>query len=187
MLCRRIARKLPFAAVFLALLSVLPAAAETYRLVFPTKFLCGFSDGRVPKLNDPAPLPAPYRAVEPGNYATIINIANLSAAGKNAALFEAVWVAGQAQVVMGNVNLPPTQVSTIDCVAITAALAQQGFPNDGRFVEGYVSIYSDENPPLDVTVAYSYAIHRADATGIGLGSSAQVLHIEPRRILVQPE
>jgi hypothetical protein len=191
MLCR-IVRKLPLAAAFLALLSALPASAQDANTqLYAVKFFCGFTDGRIPKLNDPTPLPAPYRAVEPGNYATVINITNLSLANTSANLSRSVRVEGLAQVSLGTVTLQPFQVNTVNCDDIAQILAaQRGFQGDGRFVEGYVVISTRLVNPvimsLDVQGAYSYAVQKVDNNGTGLGSSLQVVRIEPR-LMFQPE
>lgn len=175
----------------------LPLLAQTANTsMYTVKFLCGFTDGRVPRLNDPSPLPAPYRAVEPGNYGTVINL-------KSATLmdFETVSIAGGVQVRglttghglnLSNITLSPGDVATIDCTAITTRLSQPPgtFVNDGRFVEGYVTLTHDLVDPailqLDVTAAYTYAIQKADNAGTGLGSSLQVVTIPPRNVF-QPE
>jgi hypothetical protein len=89
------------------------------------------------------------------------------------------------------VTLQPFQVNTINCDDIAQILAaQRGFQADGRFVEGYVVISTRLVNPLlmtlDVTSAYSYAVQKVDNSGTGLGSSLQVLRIEPR-LMFQPE
>ena len=164
----------------LALLSVAPAAAQvpTNMQVYAVKFLCGAAD------THGAPT---YRAVEPGNYGTIINVTNLSLTNASVNLFQGAHVVGLESVGLANVTLQAGQVSTVDCGAIAQALAQHGFPADGRFVEGYVTIsyYTNQIDPailsLDVTAAYSYSGLKADT-----GASLQVVHIEPRAMF-QPE
>jgi hypothetical protein len=164
----------------LALLSAAPAAAQVTPnvQVYAVKFLCGAADAHA------AP---PYRAVEPGNYGTIINVTNLSQANASVNLFQSARVAGLQGVGLANVTLQAGQVSTVDCGAIAQALAQVGFQADGRFVEGYVTIsyYTNQIDPailsLDVTAAYSYSGLKADT-----GASLQVVHVEPRAVF-QPE
>jgi hypothetical protein len=178
----------PPVAALLALMAAGPTAAQINTQVYAVKFLCGFSDGRVPKINDPTPLPAPYLAVEPGNYGTVINIINLNFQGTSTSVSATVLTESSGQASLGGTILSPFQVHTIDCVAITHILSLlRGFPADGRFIEGYVRLDADEVPPLDVTVAYSYALQKADSTGIGLGSSLQVVHVEPRLLPRPPE
>jgi hypothetical protein len=163
----------------LALLSVAPAAAQVPANVqmYAVKFLCGTVDR----------VASPYRAVEPGNYGTIVNVNNLSLANATVNLFQSARVAGMQSVGLANVTLQAGQVSTVDCAAIVQALAQVGFQADGRFVEGYVMIsyYSNQIDPailsLDVTAAYSYSGQKADT-----GASVQVTRIEPRAMF-QPE
>ena len=165
---------------FLALLSAVPAAAQvpTNMQVYAVKFLCGAADTH----GAPA-----YRAVEPGNYGTIINVTNLSLANASVNLFQGARVVGMQGVGLANVTLQAGQVSTVDCGAIAQALTQVGFQADGRFVEGYVMIsyYTNQIDPailsLDVTAAYSYSGLKADT-----GASVQVVRIEPRAMF-QPE
>jgi hypothetical protein len=161
------------------LMSAAPAAAQVTPnvQVYAVKFLCGAVDTHA------AP---PYRAVEPGNYGTIINVTNLSQANASVNLFQSARVAGLQGVGLANVTLQGGQVSTVDCGTIAQALAQVGFQADGRFVEGYVTIshYITADPAilsLDVTAAYSYSGLKADT-----GASLQVVHIEPRAVF-QPE
>lgn len=163
----------------LALLSVASAAAQVTPNVqmYAVKFLCGTVDR----------VTSPYRAVEPGNYGTIINVNNLSLANVTVNLAQSARVAGLPGVALANVALPASQVSTVDCGAIVQALSQVGFQADGRFVEGYVTIsyYTNQIDPailsLDVTAAYSYSGQKADT-----GASVQVTRIEPRAMF-QPE
>ena len=129
--------------------------------------------------------------MEPGNYATVINITNLSLANTSANVSRSVRVEGLAQVSLGTVVLQPFQVNTVNCDDIAQVLAaQRGFQADGRFVEGYVVIGTRLVNPLlmtlDVQGAYSYAVQKVDNSGTGLGSSLQVLRIEPRPMF-QPE
>lgn len=183
-------------AAFLALLALPLFAQSANTSLYTVKFVCGFTDGRVPRLNDPSPLPAPYRAVEPGNYGTVINLKNVTLMD-----FETVSVSRSVQVRglttghglgFGSISLPPGEVSTIDCTDITTRLSQPPgtFVNDGRFVEGYVTLSTDLYDPailqLDVTAAYTYAIQKADNAGTGLGSSLQIVTIPPRNVF-QPE
>ncbi len=159
--------------------------------VYVAKFFCGFTDGRVPRINDPSPLPAPYRAVEPGNYATVINLNNITSTTFTINPAVVVSVAGMQPVgLSGPGPLQGLQAATIECRDITNALATRGFANDGRFVEGYVTIFTPLFSPLaaylDVTAGYSYAIQRADNSGTGLGASFHVVHIDGRD-MVQPE
>jgi len=160
--------------------------------VHQVKFFCGFSDGRVVKINDPTPLPAPYRAVEPGNYATVINFQTISFTGQNTTITGIVYANGFPPAALQNFGLmTPFRMVSVDCTDITAALvAHSGFTADGHFVEGYVvfnhPLFVPEILQWDVTAGYSYALHKADTTGIGMGSSFQVVHIEPRN-LFQPE
>lgn len=184
--------------VFLALVAVLlawPAAAQAPANMetWQVKFFCGFTDGRVPKLNDPTPLPAPYRAVEPGNYATVINVQQINNVNRNANIFASAFVAGHPGAALDLGTIPPYEVRSVDCRDITAALGTRwGFPNDGRYVEGYVvlSRYTDATDinvlSVEVNAGYSYAIQKADNTGTGLGSSFQVLRIQSKPMF-QPE
>jgi hypothetical protein len=145
--------------------------------VYAVKFLCGTVDR----------VASPYRAVEPGNYGTIINVNNLSLANATVNLFQSARVAGMQSVALPEGPLPAGEVRTVDCGAIVQALAQRGFQADGRFVEGYVMIsyYTNQIDPavlsLDVTAAYSYSGQKADT-----GASVQVTRIEPRAMF-QPE
>lgn len=180
-------------AVLIAIAVVLPAAAQDEnRQLHQVKFFCGFSDGRVVKINDPSPLPAPYRAVEPGNYATVINFQTITLTGQNTTTTGAVYANGFARANLPNFgSMTPFRMVSVDCTDITNALAaQSGFTNDGRFVEGYVvfshQLFVPEILQWDFTAGYSYALHKADNTGIGMGSSFQVVRIEPRN-LFQPE
>jgi hypothetical protein len=181
----RIAR-LPLVAALLTLIAAHSAAAQGVppnEQVFAAKFLCGFTDGRVARLNDPTPLPAPYRAVEPGNYATVLNVTSIGFSGASTVIQRSVHVEGLDVVGLDGVVMPAGKVSTTNCTEITQKLAQvRGFQNDGRFVEGYVYVSSGLSDPallsLDVTAAYSYAVLNAT----GLGSSLQVVRIEPRLI-----
>jgi hypothetical protein len=172
-------RLLPPLAALLAL-TVAPAAAQVpaNMQVYAVKFLCGTADR-------PA---SSYRAVEPGNYGTIININNLSLSNVSVNLFRSARVEGQQSVALPNTApLQAGQVQTVDCGAIVQALAQRGFPADGRFVEGYVmlSYYTNQIDPallsLDVTAAYSYSGQKVDT-----GASLQVVRVEPRAMF-QPE
>lgn len=179
-------------AVLVTFSIVASANAQANRQVFQIKFFCGFSDGRVPKINDPSPLPAPYRAVEPGNYGTVINFQTATFLNQNTITSGAIYANGFPRANLPNVGLmTPFRMVSVDCTDITAALAaQSGFTNDGRFVEGFV-VFNHQLFPTDVlvwdfTAGYSYALHKADNTGIGLGSSFQVVHIEPKN-LTQPE
>lgn len=164
----------------LVLMSAAPAAAQVPAnvQVYAVKFLCGAVDTHA------AP---PYRAVEPGNYGTIVNVTNLSLANSTANLAQSARVVGLPPVALANVALQAGQVSTVDCGAIAQALSQAGFQADGRFVEGYVMIsyYINQIDPailsLDVTAAYSYSGLKADT-----GASLQVVHVEPRAMF-QPE
>ncbi|HEY0553520.1 MAG TPA: hypothetical protein VGG20_04595 [Thermoanaerobaculia bacterium] len=173
-------RLLPPLAALLALISAAPAAAQTPNVrVYAVKFLCGSADSH----GAPA-----YRAVEPGNYGTIINITNLTFTSFSVNLNQSATVQGMDGVALPNVTLQPGQVSTVDCAAIAQALAGHGgFQADGRFVEGYVLLthYINQIDPavlsLDVTAAYSYSGLKADT-----GASLQVVHIEPRAMF-QPE
>ncbi|MFL6260999.1 MAG: hypothetical protein ACJ76Y_14935 [Thermoanaerobaculia bacterium] len=173
-------RILPPLAALLAL-TVAPAAAQVPANVqmYAVKFLCGSVDLHAA---------SPYRAVEPGNYGTIININNLSLANLSVNLFRSARVEGQQSVALPNTApLQAGEVQTVDCGAIVQALAQHGFPADGRFVEGYVmlSYYTNQIDPallsLDVTAAYSYSGQKADT-----GASLQVVRVEPRAMF-QPE
>jgi hypothetical protein len=172
-------RILPPLAALLAL-TVAPTAAQVPANVqmYAVKFLCGTADRPV----------SPYRAVEPGNYGTIINVTNLSLANVSVNLQRSARVEGQQSVALPNgAPLQAGEVQTVDCGAIVQALAQRGFQADGRFVEGYVmlSYYTNQVDPailsLDVTAAYSYSGQKADT-----GASLQVVHIEPRAMF-QPE
>lgn len=173
-------RLLPLAAL-LALTAAAPAAAQVpaNMQVYAVKFLCGSVDARAA---------SPYRAVEPGNYGTIVNVTNLSLANVSVNLFRSVRVEGLQSVALPNETpIQGGQVQTVDCGAIVQALTQRGFPADGRFVEGYVmlSYYTNQTDPallsLDVTAAYSYSGQKADT-----GASLQVVRIEPRSMF-QPE
>jgi hypothetical protein len=174
-------RLLPPLAALLVLASAVPGTAQvpTNVQVYAVKFLCGSADAR------PA---SPYRAVEPGNYGTIINVTNLSLANVSVNLNQSARVAGLQSVALPNAAVQAGQVQTVDCGVIVQALAAQaGFQADGRFVEGYVTIsyYTNQIDPailsLDVTAAYSYSGQKADT-----GASVQVVHVEPRAMF-QPE
>jgi hypothetical protein len=173
-------RLLPSLAALLAL-TVAPAAAQVPANIqmYAVKFLCGTVDTRAA---------SPYRAVEPGNYGTIININNLSLSNVSVNLHRSARVEGQQSVALPNTAaLQAGEVQTVDCGVIAQALAQRGFPADGRFVEGYVmlSYYTNQIDPallsLDVTAAYSYSGQKADT-----GASLQVVRVEPRAMF-QPE
>jgi hypothetical protein len=180
-----IRHRIPFLAAFLSLMTVLPAMAQPDHTVFVAKFFCGFTDGRVPRINDPTPLPAPYRAVEPGNYATVFNMQNVTSTSFTVSPTVSVNAKGYGRAILpARPTLARFDIDSFDCRDITAALAAAvGFPNDGRYVEGYVLI--NQRPPhdptiqfLDVTAGYSYAVQKADANGTGLGSSFQVMKIQ---------
>jgi hypothetical protein len=177
----RLVRLLPPLAALLALAAAVPAAAQVPAnvQVYAVKFLCGSADARAA---------SPYRAVEPGNYGTLVNVTNLSLANVSVNLHRSVRVEGLQSVALPNAAaLQAGQVQTVDCGAISQALAQLGFQADGRFVEGYVmlSYYTNQIDPallsLDVTAAYSYSGQKADT-----GASLQVVHVEPRAMF-QPE
>jgi hypothetical protein len=174
-----------FVLVFFAAI-VPPAGAqvEPNQTVYIAKFFCGFTDGRVVRLNDPTPLPAPYRAVEPGNYATVINITSNTLTSIQPDYSVSISAQGFAPSLhLPTPELDNFEVLAIDCRDITARLAEgRGFVNDGRYVEGYITIVSDLYDPvilsLEVNAAYTYAVQKADTNGTGLGSSLQVLRIE---------
>ncbi len=176
----RLVRLLPPLAALLVLLSAVPATAQTPNLqVYAVKFLCGAAD------THGAPT---YRAVEPGNYGTIINITNLTFTSFSVDLSQSARVQGMDGVALANVTLQPGQVTTVDCAAIAQALSGHGgFQADGHFFEGYVLLtynINNHDPSilsLDVTAAYSYSGLKADT-----GASLQVVHVEPRA-MVQPE
>ena len=185
-------RKL-FIAAAIALLA-LPAAAQTAnKSMYAVKFICGNASGSVPRINDANPLPAPYRAVEPGNYGTIINLQAVALGDFTVVNIAAsVHVVGMPAVALPAITLNRLDVAKIDCVDITTRLSQPPgtFVNDGRFVEGYVTLSHNLFDPvtlqLDVTAAYSYAIQNGGNQGGGLGSSLQVVTIAPRNVF-QPE
>jgi hypothetical protein len=176
------------AVTILAVVVAQPVAAAGRIHIFAAKFVCGFTDGRVVRLNDPTPLPTAYRAVEPGNYATVVNVANLTFDDGPKTVERRLISEGFTTVALPDVNLPEFELSTVDCDDLGAALAPQGFANDGRFFEGYLVTWVDEldfsenAPPLEVTAAYSYAVQngRPADQSLGLGSSVDVERIEPR-------
>src|SRR5436305_6478143 len=142
----RLRRHLPAgAALLLVIFSNAPLAADSS--VYSTKFACGTVTGTLPTVTDPTPPAAQtiYRQVEPGSYATVLNILHAPYTPPNtvqlASVHISIVVEGLGETSLDRGFLPFT-TRKIGCPEITQQLAQAfpSFTADGRFVEGYLHV-----------------------------------------------
>jgi hypothetical protein len=139
----------------LLLSTVCPSHAQTATLrPLPVKFVCG---RQRPDFDVTAPAEPP---VKPGNYATVINIENLTSTSDGG---------GGTVSVTWNVSVPgraPTSGTTIKGLGglattdITCADIASALSSPNGFITGYVNIEAiggsvDTNPALAVTAVYT--------------------------------
>ncbi|GJL64082.1 MAG: hypothetical protein NPIRA04_27360 [Nitrospirales bacterium] len=165
------------------------------RVVYAAKFVCGFKPGFTPPQSRVLLGPAvyDYRDLEPGSYATALNVLFTTGANTttNINVLASVPETSQNAAVQG-VNLGPMSVSNfgtvkVDCEDIAQAL-NGPLPQvaDKAVIEGFLYI----TRPVDdlvVEAVYSYSSEIGslggeprNEGGIGVGSSIHVQNIEPK-------
>ncbi len=179
-----------FALAILAL-ALVPQAAEAQTTIsaWLPKFNCGFYPGSIPLLSETDPV-ATYEDFKPGNYATAINLFNLSTQTKtffvyvlktNFAAPGSKFFLGQLPVEgIGGPNSPNLMIG---CKIITAliGLTSPAAVANGAGVEGHLLIIPADPEPgeLQVDVFYTMASQDAGAEGgVGLGASVDHETIE---------
>jgi len=176
--------------LLLLLVFALPLAAQSTATVYSGKFACGTVSGNLPNATDSTPPPAQtiYRDVEPGSYATVLNILHAPYTPPNqvqlASMQLSIVVDGLGATTF-NLGFLPFTTKKIGCPEITQKLAQ-AFPSflaDGHFVEGYLhlrNVSGGDDPAFqDVSILYTYALRVGSA---GVGSSMHVQHLEGRAV-----
>jgi hypothetical protein len=165
-------------------------AAQATATVYSGKFACGTVSGNLPNATDNTPPAALtiYRDVEPGSYATVLNILHAPYTPPNqvqlASMQLTILVDGLGQTTF-NLGFQPFTTKKIGCAEITQKLAQAfpAFVADGRFVEGYLhlrNVSGGNNPAFqDVSILYTYALRVGNS---GVGSSMHIQHLEPRQV-----
>ncbi|MEM7245515.1 MAG: hypothetical protein AAF533_09240 [Acidobacteriota bacterium] len=139
----------------LLLVTVLPTAHAQGRVrsvTYPVKFTCGFETGRVPLQDDVLPFNSRYKAVEPGDYATVVNMVNL---GRPTAVRASVVVPGEPRV---DFSVQPALGSfEADALSCEDLARETGRPADGAFFEGWV-LLGTRHADVEVTAVYTHAI-----------------------------
>jgi hypothetical protein len=171
------------------LFCTLPLAAQSTATVYSGKFACGTVSGNLPNATDSTPPAALtiYRDVEPGSYATALNILHTPYTPPNQAqlvdLRISIVVDGLGQTTF-NSGLLPFTAKKMGCPEITQKLAQAfpAFVADGHFVEGYLHVraFAGGDPAFqDVSILYTYALRVGSS---GVGSSMHVEHLVGRTV-----
>lgn len=179
--------------VLVLALALVPQAAEAQTTVsgWLPKFNCGFYPGSIPLLSDPNPI-AVYEDFKPGNYATAINLFNLSTETKDFFVYvlKTNFAAPGSKFLLGRLPIegiggPNSPNLMIGCRIITAliGLVSPATVANGAGVEGHLLIIPadiEEPGELQVDAFYSMASQNASAEGgLGLGASVDHERIEP--------
>ena len=148
---------------FLCLTVLLFAAfgSAQAQIVYPAKFVCGHQVGSIQLLSNHAD-PKGYEELKPGNYATVINVTNLSVGTETFEYFVSINLKTTGPLLVGPVA-PTTMTmfgtAKIGCPDIAAALnlvLPASLDLEGEAFEGMVLIPKALNS-LDVQAVYTYA------------------------------
>ena len=134
-----------------------PAFAQPVAQVYPAKFVCGFERGDVPLLSADTPFPHKYEELKPGNYATLINILNVDFSIAQQSFTPAVVIDGLGPIGLLTRTLTPLQMTQVGCPEIMAGLTPflPALPV-GEVFEGYVTIITTPNDPLQVDTVFTF-------------------------------
>ncbi len=132
-----------------------PLSAQTFRTVYPVKFVCGFVNGNVPLLTNSNTGGGPiYEDLKPGNYATVVNGFHTQLQSDTLQAWAVADNLGPALV--ASFSFVAFETFDIGCPEIMAALGQA----NGLIVEGWLLLFAT-SPSFNIQPVYSYSSQNA--------------------------